>query len=115
MAHQMNSQSKRVHASSRPRCAASAFYRGRTTAAPRAAGRAVPKMGWESTRSAVHASLQVLDLVDGRILIPRHITHIVLEIGCNGHNLLWDQPLPRCCNLSQPSHSTMPLDHPMMR
>mmetsp|Transcript_38413 Transcript_38413/g.88039 ORF Transcript_38413/g.88039 Transcript_38413/m.88039 type:complete len:398 (+) Transcript_38413:62-1255(+) len=44
--------------------------------------------------TAVYAPLQVLDLVAGQIPVPREITHIVLEIGCNGHNWLWNNILP---------------------
>ena len=51
-------------------------------------------MPWSTSPTSVHAELQVLDLVNGRIPIPRSITAIVLEVGCNGHDLLWDKPLP---------------------
>ena len=51
-------------------------------------------MPWTSTQKAVHAQIQVLDLVNGHIPIPPKITHVVLEVGCNGHDLQWDKPLP---------------------
>ncbi|KAL1499012.1 hypothetical protein AB1Y20_013529 [Prymnesium parvum] len=37
------------------------------------------------------------DISDGCVRtapVPREITHIVLEIGCNGHNWLWNNILP---------------------
>ena len=30
----------------------------------------------------------------GRIPVGPHIKHVVLEVGCNGHNLQWNRPLP---------------------
>lgn len=44
--------------------------------------------------STLRASLDLLHLVDGRVPMPPNITHIVVEIGCNGHKLLWDTPFP---------------------
>ena len=44
--------------------------------------------------STVRATLDLLHLVDGRVPLPPNITHIVVEIGCNGHKLLWDLPFP---------------------
>ena len=46
--------------------------------------------GWESTDTAVRASVDVLELSNGRISVPSNLSHTVIEIGCNGHNLAWD-------------------------
>ena len=50
--------------------------------------------GWRQTDTGLHAELQVLELHHGQIQIPKNITHIVIEIGANGHHWLWNEPLP---------------------
>ncbi|KAL1503105.1 hypothetical protein AB1Y20_011168 [Prymnesium parvum] len=55
---------------------------------------------WSSTSSALYSSLMILNLVDGKLPIPPHITHVAIEIGCNGHDLQWLQPPPKGTNVS---------------
>ena len=50
--------------------------------------------GWHWTDTAVHAELEVLQLKHGAIVIPPNISHVVVEIGANGHHWLWNEPLP---------------------
>ena len=58
----------------------------------------IPQMhpaAWNIARGALHASLEVLDMDDdGAIQIPQNITHIVIEVGANGRNWLWNEPVP---------------------
>ena len=49
-------------------------------------------VGWSSSATAVRATLDVLELSEGRVPVPANLTHTVIEIGCNGHNLAWDTP-----------------------
>lgn len=49
---------------------------------------------WSSTGSALVAQLELTPLVDGQIIIPDTITHIIIEVGCNGHHVQWNSPPP---------------------
>ena len=50
------------------------------------------EVGWTSTATAVRATLDVMELSNGRIPVPANLTGTMIEIGCNGHNLAWDTP-----------------------
>ena len=49
-------------------------------------------VGWSSSATAVRATLDVLELSEGRVPVHPNLTQTVIEIGCNGHNLAWDTP-----------------------
>ena len=42
----------------------------------------------------VHYHIRVRFRPGGQIPVGPHIKHVVLEVGCNGHNLQWNRPLP---------------------
>ena len=69
-------------------------HRTTRSAIPEATGSSSPSMsqGWTSSATAVRATLDVLELSNGRIPVPPNLTRTVIEIGCNGHNLAWDSP-----------------------
>ena len=49
---------------------------------------------WFATPSALFAPLHLLDFDgDGAVPLPPTITHVVIEIGCNGHGLLWNNAI----------------------
>ena len=59
----------------------------------KAAGSAHVEPAWTATDTALVGNVHLLDLVNGSIPIPSNITNVVIEIGCNGHELQWNEPL----------------------
>lgn len=52
--------------------------------------------GWAVAGAALHATLQVFGDMDeaGAFVLPPNITHVVIEVGANARNWLWDETVP---------------------